>query len=353
MPTKASSEPRNWDLRSDTVTKPNSAMLSAMLSAPVGDDVFGEDPTVAALEARVASLCNKPAALFCASSTMANQLAIRTHMRDPPESLVCHTDAHVFAYESGGASLLSQTQMIPVKPSEGHNLQLADVQRVFINNNQLGHCAPTHLVALENTMAGVIMPVEDMREISAFAREHGAKLHLDGSRLWNASVASGIAISEYAGLVDTLNLCLSKGMGCPVGAVLVGSEQFIGKARHFRKVFGGGWRQAGVLAAAGLHAIDHVWPTMADTHRLARRLADGLSKCGFEIALPVDTNMVLVRAPSAVPDAQRIFVEAALEKGVKLVTIYGNVLRIVLHHQIDGNCIDVLLETATTCFGNV
>ncbi|KAI7823085.1 pyridoxal phosphate-dependent transferase, partial [Kickxella alabastrina] len=334
---------RNWDLRSDTVTKPNSTMLSAMLSAPVGDDVFGEDPTVAALEARVASLCNKPAALFCASSTMANQLAIRTHMRDPPESLVCHTDAHVFAYESGGASLLSQTQMIPVKPSEGHNLRLADVQRVFIKNNQLGHCAPTHLVVLENTMAGVIMPVEDMREISAFAREHGARLHLDGSRLWNASVASGIAIAEYAGLVDTLNLCLSKGMGCPIGAVLVGSEQFIAKARHFRKVFGGGWRQAGVLAAAGLMPLI----------MLARRLADGLSKCGFEIALPVDTNMVLVRAPSAVLDAQRIFVEAALEKGVKLVTIYGNVLRIVLHHQIDSNCIDVLLETATTCFGNV
>ncbi|KAJ2842338.1 Threonine aldolase [Coemansia erecta] len=336
----------NWDMRSDTMTKPTQEMLQAMVQAPVGDDASGEDPTVRALEERVAQLCGKPAALFCASSTMSNQLAIRTHLRDPPESLVCHLQSHIFQYESGGASLHSQAQMIPVKPKEGVNLKRGDIEKVFVSDPYGGHKAPTHLVVLENTFSGVVMPFEDMREIKEFAREKRVAVHLDGARLWNASVAAGVEIRQYADCVDSLNLCLSKSMGCPVGAMLVGSTEFIEKARHFRKVFGGGWRQAGVLAAAGLFAIDRIWPTMADTHRRTKRLADGLVALGFELALPVHTNMVLVRSPKAVINTQQALIDALRPRGVVLGNFYEGSLRIVLHHQINDRCIDIVLEEA-------
>ncbi|KAJ1815358.1 Threonine aldolase [Coemansia sp. RSA 2599] len=276
---------------------------------------------------------------------MSNQLAIRTHMRDPPESIVCHAQSHIFQYESGGASLHSQAQMIPVRPRDGVNLTRSDIERAFVGDTHGGHKAPTHLISLENTFSGVVMPIEDMQEIAAFARERHVAVHLDGARLWDAAAVSGVEIRRYADCVDSLNLCLSKGMGCPVGALLVGSAEFIQKARHFRKVFGGGWRQAGILAAAGLFAIEHIWPTMEATHRRAVRLADGLVALGFELALPVHTSMVLLRDPPAMR-AQQALIDALRPKGVVLGNFYEGSLRIVLHHQISDECVDIVLEEA-------
>ncbi|KAJ2824784.1 Threonine aldolase [Coemansia sp. 'formosensis'] len=335
---------RTWDLRSDTATVPTADMLSAMVSAPVGDDVLGEDPTVNELERMVAQLCGHEAALFCASSTMANQLAIRTHLRNPPESMLCHWDSHVFKYESGGTSLHSQAQMIPIKPAM--NLTVDDIKSHFIQGNMLGHRAPTHLVALENTMSGVVMPVADVREIGYFARDMGAVVHMDGSRLWNAAKGEN-ELREYAMLVDSLSLCLSKGMGCPVGALLVGSRAFVDKARHFRKAFGGGWRQAGILAAAGIYAIKNIWPTMPATHALAKRLAQGLVSLGCVLALPVDTNMVLIDIAKSAGVLTVELSDALRSRGVIWGAVYeGSYLRLVLHHQIDDECVDIILATA-------
>ncbi|KAJ2724783.1 Threonine aldolase [Coemansia sp. Benny D115] len=334
------------------MTTPTEGMRAAMFSAPVGDDVYGEDPTVIALESRVAALCGKPAALFCASSTMANQLAIRTHLRSPPESLLCHADSHVFLYESGGAALHSQATAIPVKPLDKSraNLSVEDVRRAFISDRMMGLKAPTGLITLENTFSGALMPLEDIREISVFAHENNVPVHLDGSRLWNAAVAEGRELSEYAEHVDSLNLCLSKGMGCPVGAVLVGSEQFIARARQFRKAFGGGWRQAGILAAAGLYAIDEIWPRMHESHERAKTLAECLVRAGFELALPVDTNMVLVREPRDKPGAQESLVARMSELGVRVESPYDGCLRLVLHHQIDDECVAIFKSAVKTLF---
>ncbi|KAJ2032766.1 Threonine aldolase [Coemansia sp. S610] len=335
--------PPTWDLRSDTATTPSPAMLAAMVSAPVGDDVLGEDPTVNELEHMVANLCGHESALFCVSSTMANQLAIRTHLCNPPESMLCHWDSHIFKYESGGTSLHSQAQMIPIKSSP--NLSVQDIKDHFITGSFLGHCAPTHLVALENTMSGVVMPIADIRDIGQFTRSMGALVHMDGSRLWNAA-ADKKELREYATLVDSLSLCLSKGMGCPVGALLVGTRQFIDKARHFRKAFGGGWRQAGILAAAGIYAINHIWPTMPATHALAKRLAQGLGQCGYSLALPVHTNMVMIDTAKSPSVSTTELSQALKPKGVILGAVYeGSHLRIVLHHQIDDECVDMILAT--------
>ncbi|KAJ2807623.1 Threonine aldolase [Coemansia guatemalensis] len=344
----------NWDLRSDTMTKPTAGMLSAMVNAPLGDSVFGEDPTVNKLERRAAELCGKDAALFCVSSTMCNQLAIRCHLLNPPQSLICHLRSHVYEYESGGASMHSQAMMIPVTPANSVNLTAADVQKHLILDNFMGIKAPTGLIALENTFHGTIMPLEDMEDIAALAREHEIPVHIDGSRLWNASVATGISLAEYSRNADSVNLCLSKGMGCPVGAVLVGSTKFINKARHMCKAFGGGWHQAGILAAAGLFAIDHIWPTMKESHALTRRLADELVAMGFDLIAPADTNMILLAEHKQNEDggssaSEKLHVQltdALKAKGVIVGAVYQGCLRLVLHHQIDAQCVNIVIATA-------
>ncbi|KAJ1951318.1 Threonine aldolase [Linderina macrospora] len=335
----------NWDLRTDTATKPSPEMFQHMAQAEVGNDVFGEDPTVNKLEKRVAELLGKPAAVFVASSTMSNQIAVRTHLRNPPETVLCHSHAHIYRHEAGGISFHSQAMVVPVTPANGPNLTVDDVKREFIEDDGDFHCAPTRLIALENTFTGVVMPIEDIREIRKFANEKGIPVHMDGARLWNASVASGLSLADYAKEVDSVNLCLSKGMGCPVGAILAGSEEFIQKARHYRKLFGGGWRQAGVLAAAGLFSIDHIWPTMAKTHEQTKRLADGLSELGFKPILPVETNIILIDPSEAKVDWGELTKQLA-KHGVNMDTVYGGTIRIVLHNQIDDACVDLVLSVA-------
>ncbi|KAJ1951317.1 Threonine aldolase [Linderina macrospora] len=334
-------------MRSDTATVPTPEMYQAMVTAQLGDDVFSEDPTVNALEARVAKLVGKPAALFLTTSTMSNQIAVRTHLQSPPASVLCHQNSHLFQWESSGVAYHSQAQLIPITPKDSINLKVQDVKNSFLDDDGNIHKAATKLISLENTFNGVVMPIEDIREIRKFANEKGIPVHLDGARLWNASVASGLSLAEYGKEVDSVNLCLSKGMGCPVGAVLVGSEEFIRKARYYRKLFGGAWRQAGVLAAAASYAIDHIWPTMHGTHALTKRLADGLVELGFKTELPVETNMIILDSSQAKVDMD-VLAKSLGERGIVIRTVYDGSFRIVVHHQIDDKCVDEFLSVANT-----
>ncbi len=283
------------DLRSDTVTRPTAAMREAMARADVGDDVFGEDPTVNRLQRMVADLLGKEEALYVPSGTMANQTCIKVHTV-PGDELIAEQGAHVFNYETGGAAFLSSVQVHTI---EGHRgaITAADIKKAV--RPSVYYMPKTRLICLENThnrAGGTVYPLALIREIHDLAREERIKLHLDGARLWNASVASGITPREYASHFDSVSVCLSKGLGAPVGSVIAGSGAFIQEARHIRKIFGGGMRQAGVLAAAGIYALEHNIDRLKEDHEKASFLAKELSKVrGFSIDLEsVQTNIVIM-----------------------------------------------------------
>jgi len=244
------------DLRSDTLTKPSAGMREAMYAAPLGDDVFGEDPTVNALEEKIAALFGKEAALFCPSGTMTNQIAIRLHT-GPQKEVICHQHSHIYLYEGGG---IMANSMASVKLLTGDLGKITASQVAESINPDDVHAPETTLVSIENTMnkgGGSIYTLDEVRPIQALCQERGLKLHLDGARLFNALVETGDAPAEWGNLFDTISICLSKGLGCPIGSVLLGSKVGINRARKVRKVFGGGMRQAGFLAAAGIYALDH------------------------------------------------------------------------------------------------
>lgn len=283
------------DLRSDTVTRPSPAMREAMARAEVGDDVFGEDPTVNRLQEMVAAILGKEAALYVPSGTMGNQLCIKTHTQ-PGDEVIAEQGAHVFNYETGGAAFLSNVQVHTIPGKHGH-MALDDIKRAV--RPTLYYMPRTRLICLENThnrAGGTVYPLDDIAGIAAFAKEAGIRMHLDGARLWNASVASGVSPKTYAAHFDSVSVCLSKGLGAPVGSVIAGSREFINDARHFRKIFGGGMRQAGVLAAAGIYALDHNIGRLAEDHEKARYLSRELSMIpGFAIDLAsVQTNIVII-----------------------------------------------------------
>jgi threonine aldolase len=208
------------DLRSDTVTRPTEAMLRAAASCPVGDDVYGEDPTVNALEQRIAQMTGHEAAVFCASGTMTNQLGLRSHLTQPPHSVLCDARAHIHLYECGGIAFHSQAATVTVRPSNGRYLTAEEIEASIVDEDQ--HHAPTRVIALENTLNGMIFPLEEIKRIRQLAQAKRIALHLDGARLWNAAVATGTSLRQYGQLFDSMSLCLSKGMGCPIGSVLVG-----------------------------------------------------------------------------------------------------------------------------------
>eukprot|EP00128_Syssomonas_multiformis_P003777 Colp12_sorted_trinity150504_noHs@10771 len=332
------------DFRSDTVTVPCDGMKEAMLSAPVGDDVFEEDPTVKKLETYVADLCGKEAGLFVPSGTMANQLAVRVHVGALDSVLLDHR-AHVLNWEAGGIAFHSQAMGIGVRPSgpSGH-LTAADLEPQILGEDV--HNAVTKLICIENTLAGSVMPLENMKGIKELAAERSLIVHLDGARLWNASVASGVSVREYAQHVDSLSLCLSKGLGAPIGSVLVGTHQLVKRAKHFRKLFGGGWRQAGILAAAGLWAIEHNWPRMAQVHTETKRLAEGLTGLGLEVVNSVETNMVFLDVGRHTPKGLTIetLVAALAAENILIAPRSATSTRMVLHHQITGDDITRTLE---------
>lgn len=288
------------DLRSDTVTRPSAAMREAMAGAEVGDDVFGEDPTVNLLQERVAELLGKEAALFVPSGTMGNQLCIKVHTQ-PGDEVIAEAGSHVFNYETAGIAFLSGAQVHPVQGERGA-LPLEAIRRAI--RPRLYYMPRTALLCLENThnrAGGTVYPLDMLRAASEMAREEGIRVHLDGARLWNACAATGVAPSEYARHCDSVSVCLSKGLGAPVGSVLAGTRDMVESARHFRKVFGGGMRQAGVLAAAGLHALEFNRERLAEDHRKAAALARGLAGVpGFRIDLEsVQTNIVIIDVSSS------------------------------------------------------
>ncbi|MBM3883723.1 MAG: low-specificity L-threonine aldolase [Verrucomicrobia bacterium] len=284
------------DLRSDTVTRPTPAMRAAIGQAEVGDDVFGDDPTVHRLEARTAELLGKPAAVFVPSGTMANQLAIRAQT-EPGVEIVVEANAHIYYYEAGAPAALSGVLCRCVTGQRGL-FSGADLAAVLRPPD--AHFAPTRLVCLENTHnrgGGKVWPLDRLNDVAAVARHHGLALHLDGARLWNASVATGIPEREYAALFDSVTVCFSKGLGAPVGSALAGSADLIARARRFRKQFGGGMRQAGIIAAGALYALEHHRARLAEDHANAQALATGLARLpGIELdPASVETNMVLCR----------------------------------------------------------
>ncbi|HEY8399462.1 MAG TPA: GntG family PLP-dependent aldolase [Flavihumibacter sp.] len=281
------------DLRSDTFTKPSPEMLEAIYQAEVGDDVFGEDPSVNELESRMASLFGMEAALFCPTGTMSNQIAIKVHTR-PGDEVICEQQAHVYIYEGGGIAFHSGSQ---VKALPGNRGRITADQVVAAINPDDVHKARTSLVCLENTSnrgGGSCYNWEDILAIKQVCQIHKLSLHLDGARLFNAMTATGQTPKQYGEVFDSISVCFNKGMGCPIGSVLMGSKEFIRQARRVRKVFGGGMRQAGYMAAACVYALDHHIERLKEDHDHAKQLAEALSKKDFiGNILPVETNLVI------------------------------------------------------------
>ena len=281
------------DLRSDTVTQPTEGMRRAMMAAPVGDDVLGDDPTVSALEAYVAELLGKEAAVYMPSGTMTNQVALRVHTQ-PSDEIILEAEAHIYYYEGGGPAALSGVSC-RLLPGAGGVFSAAAVEQALRPHDP--HFPRTQLVCVENThnrSGGRIFPLETIQEIAEVCAQKDLRLHLDGARFWNACVATGISEADYAAPFDTLSVCFSKGLGAPVGSALVGSTEMMAKARRFRKLFGGGMRQAGIIAAGALYALEKQRDRLTEDHDNAQLLAQGLQNmAGIEVDLAsVQTNIV-------------------------------------------------------------
>lgn len=319
------------NLISDTVTTPTKGMLAAMMSAKVGDDVFKEDATVNALEEKTAALFGMEAALFFPSGTMANQTAIKVHTQ-PGEQLICDHYAHIFNYEGGGVSFNSG---VSCKLIAGHRGMITAKQvKAAINPPDFYHSPLTTLVCLENTTnkgGGAIWDINEMKAIKEVCTSNGLKFHLDGARIWNALAVTGEDPKLYGNLFDSISVCLSKGLGCPVGSVLLGSKDFIAKALRVRKVFGGGMRQAGFLAAAGIYALDHHRERLKEDHKKAKEIEAILSKKDFISSVsPVDTNIIIFEFKESVLDAQA-FMDKMNENNIRLISMGSGKLRLVTH----------------------
>ena len=330
------------DLRSDTVTRPSAGMLEAMMQAQVGDDVFGEDPTVNELERKLAEMFGVEAAIFCPTGTMANQIAIKLHTV-PGEEVICEETSHVYIYEGGGIAFNSGCQVRPLKGRRGR----INAEQVLaaINHDDI-HKPRTALVCLENTSnkgGGSMYDLKDIEAISAVCKEKALALHLDGARLFNAIVGSDGDASFYGKNFDTISVCLSKGLGAPVGSVLLGSAANIKKARRFRKVLGGGMRQAGFLAAAGIYALDNNVAQLDQDHKHAKKVAAELIKkawCGA--MLPVDTNIIIFEVIEKYTAPE--LVELLAGYNILCFTVSDTQIRLVFHLDISTEMVDKLLE---------
>lgn len=331
------------DFRSDTVTQPGPGMRAAMAAAEVGDDVFGDDPTVNLLEQRMAGLLAKDAALFVPSGTMSNLLALMSHCGRGDE-FIAGQNAHCYKYEAGGAAVLGSIQPQPIAHQADGTMALADIEAAIKAGDS--HFATTRVIALENTFGGRVLPVDYMGAVADIARRHGLGMHLDGARAFNAAVKLGMEMADFAAPFDTVSICLSKGMGAPVGSVLVGRSDFIETARRNRKMLGGGLRQSGILAAAGIYALDHHVERLADDHRRAARLAEGLARhAELRVTVP-DTNIVWVDMDSAVGERLTPYLA---EQGIGITGRYGQ-QRWVTHLDVDDDDVDGAIEQVDRFF---
>ncbi len=338
------------DLRSDTVTRPTVAMREAMAEAPLGDDVFGDDPSVNLLQDRSSELLGKEAALFVPSGTMANQIALRTHT-EPGDEIIVEADSHIFLYEGGGFAALSGLSARCVAGQAGV-MAVADVRSAVRPPGGLSHYPNSKLLCVENTAnraGGTVVPAAHCEALGEVAREQGLAYHLDGARMFNAAIVQGLSAAHLAAPFDSISFCLSKGLGCPVGSLLVGSQSFIDRAHRFRKMFGGGMRQAGVLAAAGLHALEHHIGRLADDHRRARSLGEGLDGLeGFAVNLEsMATNMVYADLDAAFGDAADL-VDHLSDRGVLITAVSEQSVRFVSHLDVDDDGISRALQACTS-----
>ncbi len=331
------------DLRSDTVTKPSAEMLQAMMSAQVGDDVYKEDETINALEDKIAKLFGKSHALFFPSGTMANQTAIKLHT-NPGDQVICDKYAHIFNYEGGGASFNSGVSCKLLDGSQG--MFTADQVIEAINPPDFYHSPLTTLVEIENTTnkgGGACWDFNEILKIKQVCKANNLGFHLDGARLWNALVAKNETTLQYGEAFDTISVCLSKGLGCPIGSVLVGDENIMKNAIRIRKILGGGMRQGGFLAAAGLYALENNIERLAEDHKKAKELEVALSKSTFVKKVePVETNIVIFELNNKY--SEKIFLEALSDKKIKIIGMGSNKLRLVTHLNYNDNQHDRVLK---------
>ncbi len=335
--------PEIVDLRSDTVTRPTAAMRAAMQAAPLGDDVFGDDPSVNALQEELAALLGFEAALFVPTGTQGNLCALLAHCQRGDEYIVGQQQ-HCYRWEGGGAAVFGSIQPQPLDHAPDGTLPLAAIEAAVKPDDP--HFARTRLLALENTLGGKVMPLAYLAQATALARRKGLACHLDGARLFNAAVAQAAATGSdaraearrIAGLFDSVSVCFSKGLGTPAGSVLCGSAELIARARRVRKMAGGGMRQAGVLAAAASHALAHHVERLADDHALARRLADGLAGLPGVRVEPPQTNIVFVDLDGAAKDRADGLLEHLRAQGVLATGLYR--LRFVTHLDVDAAGVD-------------
>ena len=346
------------DLRSDTVTQPTVAMREAMHAAPVGDDVYGEDPTVNRLEAHIANMLGKQAALFVPSGTQSNLIALLTHCQRGDE-YIAGADAHAYKFEGGGGAVLGGIQPQTLAFANDGSLPLTDVQAVLKPDDF--HFARTRLVCLENTHSGVAVPFDYLRDYSAFCLQRGLARHLDGARLFNASTSTGVAAEAIAAQFDSVSVCFSKSLGAPVGSALCGDAAFVERGRRWRKMLGGGMRQAGGLAAAALYALEHNVARLADDHRRARRLADVLRELiakratsaanirgagEFQPRVRQATNMVFLQLEPVILQA---IAQHHRARGIRV----GNRERIVLHLDVDDAALDCVIDAYRDFFAQM
>ena len=339
------------DLRSDTVTKPTPAMRKAMVEAEVGDDVFGEDPTVNALQEKVANLLGKEAVLFTPSGTMANQLSIKSHTQ-PGDEVIIEATSHPYNFEGGAGAALSGIQFLCLKGVRGilDALQIEEAIRPADH-----HFPVTRLVCLENTHnrgSGSIYPLEKMAEIYRLARSNGILVHLDGARLWNASVATGIKPNEYAQWADSVSVCLSKGLGAPIGSLVAGTKPFIDRIHRFRKMFGGGMRQVGMIAAAGIYALDHHLERLKDDHQNAKRLAVGLKELKGVTIDPkhMETNIVIFDVTDTGMTSS-LLADAMKKEGILIHAFGKTQIRLVTHLDVGADDIEIALKAFEKVLG--
>lgn len=342
------------DLRSDTVTQPTAAMRAAMAAAPLGDDVFGDDPSVNALQEKIAGLLGFEAALFVPTGTQGNLCGVLAHCQRGDEYIVGQLQ-HCYRWEGGGAAVLGSVQPQPLDHQSDGSLALDAIEAAIKPDDP--HFARTRLLALENTLGGKVLPFAYLQEATALARARGLATHLDGARLFNAAVAQAAAggsdaraeAKRIAGLFDSVSVCFSKGLGAPVGSALCGSRDFIGRARRIRKMAGGGMRQAGVLAAAASHALDHHVERLAQDHALARRLAEGLAGIEGLRVEPPHTNILFVDLAGPAREKGAGLVEALAQQGVLATGLYR--LRFVTHLDVDAEGIDRAVAVIRRHFG--
>ena len=331
------------DLRSDTVTQATQAMLDAMMKAKVGDDVLGDDPTVIELEDKAATLFGHEAALFCPSGTMTNQIAIKVHTKAPGE-VICSNLAHIYLYEGGGIAFNSGLSTRLIEGDKGRFT--LDQLKSQINPDDI-HFPPTQLVALENTCnkgGGCFWDIEEIKRISNFCKGKNIPLHLDGARIYNGLIASGTSSQEMGKQFDSISLCLSKGLGAPVGSLLIGSKKFIHQSKRIRKILGGGMRQAGYLAAAGIYALDQNIERLSEDHQNAKRIVTILKQKDYvEYIQPVDTNIIIFKLKDEFSADE--FILSMREKGIWLVGMGPQLIRIVTHLGIGEKEMVYLLTT--------